>query len=107
MRSPGTPAAGTPVAGTPVAGTPAAGTQGYGENLICLSQRYDAVDVQALYAPAWPYFPAAPAPVLDIGAGSGRDAAYFAERGHPVTAVEPFGPFRRTAALNHPHPAIE
>lgn len=83
-----------------------AGTQGYGENADSLSERYDKVDVQALYAQAWAHFPAAPASVLDIGAGSGRDAAYFAELGHPVTAVEPCGPLREAAKSNHPHPGI-
>ena len=83
-----------------------AGTQGYAENAANLSERYDSVDVMALYAEAWSHFPAAPSPVLDIGAGSGRDAAFFAERGHPVTAVEPCGPFREAAQSNHPHPGI-
>lgn len=84
----------------------APGTQGYGEAAEALSARYDAVDVARLYEGAWPHFPAAPAPVLDIGAGSGRDAATFADRGHPVTAVEPCGPLRARARQNHPHPAI-
>ncbi|WP_235488188.1 class I SAM-dependent methyltransferase [Streptomyces roseoverticillatus] len=34
-------------------------------------------------------FPSAPSSVLDIGAGSGRDAAALAARGHRVVAVEP------------------
>ncbi|MQS10906.1 class I SAM-dependent methyltransferase [Streptomyces kaniharaensis] len=34
-------------------------------------------------------FPPAPAAVLDIGAGTGRDAAALAALGHPVVAAEP------------------
>ncbi len=82
------------------------GTQGYAEGAERLSVRYDAVDVERLYAGAWPQFPPAPAAVLDIGAGSGRDAAFFAKRGHPVTAVEPCTPLRVQATRQHPHPGI-
>lgn len=83
------------------------GTQGYGEHAATLSERYDRVDVLALYAEAWPYFPAPPAPVLDLGAGSGRDAAFFAQRGHPVTAVEPCAPLREAAQAKHLHPGVD
>ncbi|MCG5540370.1 MULTISPECIES: methyltransferase domain-containing protein [unclassified Halorhodospira] len=44
--------------------------------------------------------------VLDVGAGSGRDAAWLAERGHEVVAVEPAAALRREAAHRHPHPRI-
>lgn len=44
--------------------------------------------------------------ILDVGAGSGRDAAWLAERGHEVVAVEPATALRREAAERHPHPRI-
>ena len=39
--------------------------------------------------------------VLDVACGSGRHTAYFAERGHPVTAVD------RDVSRLAPHPAVE
>ncbi|MEE4302163.1 MAG: class I SAM-dependent methyltransferase [Pseudomonadales bacterium] len=44
--------------------------------------------------------------VLDVGAGSGRDAAWFAARGHEVFAVEPATRLREVAAAHHTHPRI-
>lgn len=44
--------------------------------------------------------------VLDIGAGSGRDAAWFARRGHEVIAVEPSAAMRREGQRRHPNPRI-
>lgn len=43
---------------------------------------------------------AGPVHVLDVGAGTGRDAAYFAQQGHRVTALDfvPLG-MRRTRAM--------
>jgi SAM-dependent methyltransferase len=51
--------------------------------------------------------PAVPCRVLDIGAGTGRDAAALAAMGHHVVAVEPIARFRERAALLHPSPRIE
>lgn len=39
--------------------------------------------------------------VLDVGAGTGRDAAWFAQHGHNVTAVEPSPAMRRIAQNLH------
>ena len=44
--------------------------------------------------------------VLDIGSGTGRDAAALAEMGFDVTAVEPSEPVRRKAQELHRHPNI-
>jgi SAM-dependent methyltransferase len=51
--------------------------------------------------------PAAPSHILDIGSGTGRDAAWFAEMGHRVLAVEPTQAMRLPAMALHPHPGIE
>ncbi|BBE11144.1 hypothetical protein HH1059_20120 [Halorhodospira halochloris] len=40
--------------------------------------------------------------MLDIGAGSGRDAAWLAEQGHDVVAVEPAAELRQEAQRRHP-----
>ncbi len=44
--------------------------------------------------------------ILDIGAGSGRDAAWLAERGHEVVAAEPTRAMREEGQRRHPHPRI-
>lgn len=50
--------------------------------------------------------PPAPALAVDIGAGSGRDAGWLAEMGHPVIAVEPSPGMRRQALLRGHSPQI-
>jgi SAM-dependent methyltransferase len=52
-----------------------------------------------------PYLPAKPSLILDIGAGSGRDAAALAERGYEVevVAVEPSANMLMQARIRHPH----
>ena len=51
--------------------------------------RWAAIDPEALWAPVRLYFPTPPARVLEIGAGSGRDADWFEQLGFAVTCVEP------------------
>lgn len=50
--------------------------------------------------------PANPSNVIDIGAGSGRDAQALAALGHRVVAVEPWAEMRETAARLNGHPNI-
>ena len=45
--------------------------------------------------------PPAPALVLDVGAGSGRDAAWLARLGHDVVAVEPSAAMRAEGERRH------
>jgi len=47
--------------------------------------------IRATDANAWlrKHLPSSPARVLDVGAGSGRDAAWLSSLGHTVVAVEP------------------
>jgi len=44
---------------------------------------------------------------VDIGSGTGRDAAYLAEHGHSVVAVEPTDALREGAMELHGSPRIE
>ena len=50
--------------------------------------------------------PPCPASVLDVGAGSGRDAAWLAVRGYDVVAVEPSSAMRAVARRLHPDAAV-
>ena len=54
-----------------------------------LAARYETVDPAVLHEYLVPNLPPAPAAILDVGAGSGRDAAWLVEQGYSVLAVEP------------------
>ena len=82
------------------------GTEGY-DDTDAMVRRFEGFSFAALHEPILPLIPSAPARVLDIGAGSGRDAAGFAALGYRVTAVEPTPGLRQRAAELHPSPAIE
>lgn len=71
-----------------------------------LIARYEAVHPDDLHMDVMSHFPAAPASVLDIGAGSGRDAAWLAEKGYTVLAVEPSETMRTEGARLHPDARI-
>lgn len=66
-----------------------AGTTGYGPAAARLAEQYEAVDFADVHRDLRPHYPAPPAAVLDVGAGTGRDAAALARLGHRVTAAEP------------------
>jgi SAM-dependent methyltransferase len=82
------------------------GTAGYEKDLETLVRKLEAIPFEALHGEVLPLFPTAPATILDVGAGSGRDAAAFAARGHAVTAVEPAAGLRQRAQELHPSPRI-
>lgn len=48
-----------------------------------------------------------PLSVLDVGAGTGRDASWFAERGHHIVAVEPSPAMQEIGKRLHPNPRID
>ncbi len=59
---------------------------------------YESYSPEQLNAWLAPYLPAAPAAILDVGAGSGRDAAWLAARGLRTVAVEPAAALRTQTA---------
>lgn len=67
-----------------------------------LAERYESIDPDATHAWFADHLPPPPAAVLDVGAGSGRDAAWFAARGYEVVAVEPSETMRAEARRRHP-----
>lgn len=72
-----------------------------------LAQKYETIDPADIYQAALGYFPASPSTVLDVAAGSGRDAAWLRRMGHRVTAVEPSEGMRTVATRLHPDNGIE
>ncbi len=65
----------------------------YSENAATLADRYEAIPNEAYYAPVRHLIPVRPCRIVDIGTATGRDARWFAEMGHSVTAVEPVAAF--------------
>lgn len=66
-----------------------------------LIARYEAFDPAVLYAPVRDLLPQKPGRVADIGTGTGRDAAWFTNRGHCVLAVEPVRALREAGMALH------
>lgn len=66
-----------------------------------LIERYESFDFEKLYAPVLDLMPKSAVRVADIGAGTGRDAAWLADRGHEVVAVEPVSELREAGAQRH------
>jgi SAM-dependent methyltransferase len=83
------------------------GSRGYAEQAEELVARYEGIDFPDKHRAVLPLLPAPPASAIDIGAGTGRDAAWLAERGYRVVAVEPTEAMRSRAIALHPTPAIE
>lgn len=80
-------------------GEPLASVAYYDVLAARLAPTYDSISFEQANAGIDPYLPAAPASVLDVGAGSGRDARALAAMGHDVMAVEPSEAFRSIAAV--------
>ena len=85
----------------------APGSEGYAEQADALIARYESLSFEQKYRAELDLLPPAPALVLDVGAATGADAAWFASRGHRVIAVEPTAPFRAAGAALHPSPNSE
>lgn len=85
----------------------ASGTEGYAADADTLVAQYESLSFADLHAPVLHLMPTAPSRVLDIGAGTGRDAAAFAAMGHDVVAVEPTRALRERAAVLHPSSRID
>ncbi|MEE1941381.1 class I SAM-dependent methyltransferase [Streptomyces sp. TRM 70361] len=83
------------------------GTVGYGEDAEALACLYEGVTFEDVHGDLLPWLPPAPGRVVDIGAGSGRDAAALAARGYAVVAVEPTSELRRIGQRLHAGAAIE
>ena len=79
------------------------GTEGYGETADALVKQYESLAFADVHRDILHLFPTAPSRVLDIGAGTGRDAAAFAGLGHTVTAVEPTAELRAHGQRLHGH----
>ncbi|MET8955966.1 methyltransferase domain-containing protein [Streptomyces sp. NPDC004533] len=78
-----------------------ASTAGYGEAAKALAEQYESVTFTEVHREVLHLFPSRPSSVLDIGAGSGRDAAALAAQGHQVVAGEPTAGLRSLGRRIH------
>ena len=67
-----------------------------------MADLYESTSFDQVHSDLLDLLPRPGAPVLDVGAGSGRDAAALADRGYVVAAVEPSAGLRREAVTRHP-----
>uniref|UniRef100_UPI003F4D8487 class I SAM-dependent methyltransferase n=1 Tax=Azospirillum formosense TaxID=861533 RepID=UPI003F4D8487 len=74
---------------------------GYGENAEALTEQYESVAFADVHRDVLHLFPSRPSRILDIGAGTGRDAAALSVLGHKVTAVEPTAELRGAGMRIH------
>src|SRR4051812_13017186 len=65
------------------------GTEGYADESEELFKCYESFSAADAHRTVLHLIPATPSRILDIGSGTGRDAAWFAASGHHVVAVEP------------------
>ncbi|TWT12800.1 bifunctional 2-polyprenyl-6-hydroxyphenol methylase/3-demethylubiquinol 3-O-methyltransferase UbiG [Reyranella sp. CPCC 100927] len=75
--------------------------RGYADSSAELIPRFEAISSADLFKPVADILPGTPSRVADIGAGTGRDAAWFAQQGHDVLAVEPVDALRLAGMERH------
>ena len=74
----------------------------YEQHAPRLVEQYESLSFQEVHASLLDMLPPPGATVLDVGAGSGRDAAWFAANGYDVVAVEPSEAMLAHARKLHP-----
>ena len=78
----------------------------YEQNASSLASQYESLSFQDVHGSMLDLLPAPGSTVLDVGAGSGRDAAWFAANGYEVVAVEPSDGMLTQARQLHPSSRI-
>ena len=86
--------------------TDSIGNMGYEEEADVLAVRYESFSFADAHRSILHLLPRAPATVIDIGSGTGRDAAALAALGHRVTAIEPTKALLEHAVRLHPSQQI-
>ncbi|MEU5539734.1 methyltransferase domain-containing protein [Streptomyces sp. NPDC020362] len=86
---------------------PPRGTAGYAEAADALAVQYEEVTFDEVHRDVLEFVPTGPGRILDVGAGTGRDAAALAARGHTVVAVEPTAELREHAQRLHTGSGID
>ena len=83
-------------------------SQWYDSNVDLMVNRYERFSFSEIHENLLEHLPTKrPCMALDVGSGTGRDAAALAELGIDVTAVEPSDAVRKKAEELHPNPRID
>ena len=80
------------------------GTEGYADEAPELFRHYESISAAEVHDAILHLHPKLLCKIVDIGAGTGRDAAWFAGMGHQVVAVEPLDATRIPAMALHTSP---
>ncbi|WP_446215805.1 class I SAM-dependent methyltransferase [Micromonospora sp. IBHARD004] len=83
------------------------GITGYAEVADTLARQYESVSFGEVHREVLHLFPERPSQVMDVGAGTGRDAAALSALGHRVVAVEPTAELRNHGRRLHPDMDID
>ncbi len=75
--------------------------QWYERNADFIFDEYESIEFAALHSQFLAYLPKRQCSILEVGAGTGRDAAGLADLGHHVLAVEPSDALRSRAQRLH------
>lgn len=78
----------------------------YEQNAPALVTQYESLAFEDVHGALLDLLPKPGATILDVGAGSGRDAAWFASHGYDVVAVEPSDAMRSRGRALHQSPRI-
>ncbi|WP_306393322.1 methyltransferase domain-containing protein [Telluria beijingensis] len=78
----------------------------YDQNAEQLVSQYESLTFEHVHPALLNLLPPPGSTILDVGAGSGRDAAWFAAKGYDVVAAEPSEGMRTLARQRHPSPRI-
>jgi SAM-dependent methyltransferase len=78
----------------------------YEANAVHLAELYESVPAALIHAHLVDLLPPGPGLALDVGAGSGRDAAWLVSLGYDVVAAEPAAAMRREGMSRHPEAGI-
>ncbi|HEV2079303.1 MAG TPA: class I SAM-dependent methyltransferase [Allosphingosinicella sp.] len=80
--------------------------RGYALDAKDVIPRFEALRSEDVLAPVLDLLPEERSRILDLGAGTGRDAAWLARKGHEVVAAEPVDELRQAGMALHPHPNL-
>ena len=75
----------------------------YEVNADLITEEFEKLEFKDIHSDFLKYLPRKPCTILEIGAGTGRDAAWLADLGHLVIAAEPSDAMRSRAQTLHKH----
>lgn len=78
----------------------------YDAHAIELAKSYESIEAERVHAWMADLLPTGPGIALDVGAGTGRDAAWLSQRGFDVVAAEPSRAMREQATRLRPDSSV-